>query len=247
MENRDIQAELDLLLAGRLLFGFLDCEKCIEWAISLTQKGYKADSLNTLTSQDVTNYYDVSNCFEKLIGELGLIKKEDSKELFQIFISDVAQGVIDGRVEPMKGLSVMDAIGSIEADYSGDMIDQFSYLAYDASMLDGHPSFYSGLTPENIEEVIKDEMRMLLYAPMYPLGRVIDLIYCMECGDFTHWICNETDPVSNPDLRVCDKCGLQQYLAWYRVADRKQMLQLLDNDCMTLLDKKMNAEIKSLI
>lgn len=228
MENKDLQTELDLLLAGRLLFKFLDCEKCTDWAISLLQNGYESDYIQAIASQYITDYLEIEHYFEKMVDELGLIRKDDSRELFQIFVSDIAHQVIDGRMEPIKSLHMMDAMSAVEVDYIADTVDQFSYLAYDISSLDRQTSFYTGLTHDNIEGVIKDEMKMLLYAQTYGLDRIIDLIFCEKCVKFRHVMREVSEFVPETIYTGCEECHSEEYLAWHRVDDRKQILQLLE-------------------
>lgn len=229
MEKEDLQKDLDLLLAGRLLFGFLDCEKCIEWAISLRENGYKTDTIASIANRELKNSFEVEHQFKKLIKELGLEEKEDAQELFKTFISHVAHGVIEGWLEPAKGLSIMDGLVSLGADYVGDRIDQFSYLAYDTFSLDKRTSFYEGLTHENKDEVVKDEMKMLLHAQDYGLDRVIDLIFCKQCAKFTHIMREVSDYIPATTSTCCEKCSSEEYLAWHRIADRKVILQLIEN------------------
>ncbi|MFV0468402.1 MAG: hypothetical protein ACK5MK_05680 [Dysgonomonas sp.] len=230
MEKKDLQLELDLLLARRLLSGFLDGQKCIDWTVSLMQRDYESDNLYILAGLDSNDGRGIEHYFEELIDDLGLTQNRDAKELFQIYVSDIACQVLKREIEPLKGLSIMEEIRiqSFDFDYSTYIINQFSYLAEDISLLGEYQLFYIGLTEENIEEVIIDEMKMLLLAQAKDLDDITNLIYCKKCNDFSHSKYKEKGGLLKKGGWHCVKCDSEKHLAWYNVADRKQILKMIE-------------------
>lgn len=230
MEKIDLQQELDLLLADRLLSGFFDGQKCIDWAISLMQRDYQSDNLYILAGLDNNEGLSIEHYLEKSIDDFGLLANRDEEKLFRLYISDIAHQVINEQIEPSKGLQMIEniRIQSFEFDFIID-INQFSYLSEDISLLGEYQLFYIGLTQENIDEVIVDEMKMYLLAQSKGLGNVIDLIYCKECNDFTYSEYKEKGWLLKRGGWYCEKCNSKNYLAWNNVADRKQILNKLEN------------------
>lgn len=230
MEKKDLQLELDLLLASRLLSGFFDGQKCIDWTVSLMQRGYESDNLYILAGLDSDDGRGIEHYLEKLIDDLGLTQHRDAEELFQIYVSDIASQVLKKEIAPLKGLSIMEEIRiqSFDSDYSTYTINQFSYLAEEISLLGEYQLFYIGLTEENIEEVIVDEMKMLLFAQSKDLNDITNLIYCEKCNDFSHSKYKEKGWLLKKGRWHCEKCDSEKYLAWYNVTDRKQILKMIE-------------------
>lgn len=232
MEKLDLQLELDLLLADRLLSGFFDGQKCIDWAVSLMQRNYESDNLYILAGLDSNDVRGIEHYFDKLIDDLELTQNRGAEELFQIYVSDIACQVLKREIEPLKGLSIIEEIRiqSFDSDYSTYTINQFSYLAEDISLLGKYQLFYIGLTEENIEEVIIDEMKMLLLAQAQAkdLYDIANLIYCKECNDFSHSKYKEKGWLLKKSGWYCEKCDSKKYLAWHNVTDRKQILKMIE-------------------
>ena len=231
MEKDKLQLELDMLLANRLLTDFLAGQKCIDWAISLMQRGYECESLYILAGLDSNDWRSIEDYFGKLAEDLELTLDRKDEDLFMLLTSDIAKQVIDAAIKPQNGLSMMEntRIQLFDTDLPVDRLYTFMYLEEDISQLGDYQLFYTGLTKENIDEVIIDEMKIFLIAQSKELGDISSLIYCDECKSFTHFQYKKKRWIFKKEGWYCDKCNLSSYLAWNNVPDRKRILEILEN------------------
>jgi hypothetical protein len=229
MEKKEIQHKTDLLLASIYLLD-PDRKQYVDWAINLLQNGVETPDLYILAGLDVADQYFIEHYFGRISEELGLIIDRKKEELFHISASVVAQKVVKGTIDPRKGLNMMENIWiqSIDFEYSNVVLNQFVYLAEDISLLGEHQLFYIGLTEENIDEVIVDEMRMFLLEQPKEIKDVCNLIFCYRCNDFSNSKYKEKDSLIKQGIWCCEKCDSMKYLAWYNVANRKEILKMLE-------------------
>ena len=232
MRNISLQQELDLILSRKLISGFIDNKKCIDWAISLMQRGYESEYLYILAGLDYYEWHSIEKYFDLLIEDLHLMRNENKEELFYLYASNIAHLVIENEIEPRRGLKTMEEIWlqTLDIDFSDMELVQFSYLAEDASLIGEYQIAYIGLTEENLNEVIVDEMKMFLQIKNKELYNISNLIYCNKCTSFTHSEYKENGWLFKRWGWHCKKCNSKEFLAWYNVADRKQIIKILEND-----------------
>ena len=231
MDKKDLQRELDLLLAERLISGFIDGQKCIDWAITLMQRGYESENLYILAGSDNDEAISIEHYLNRLTDDLELEQNRNEDELFYTYVSDIARQVIDGGISPEKGLSVMEdiRIQTWDSDFAIDLF-QFSDLAEDSSLIGEYQIFYIGLTEENRDEVIIQEMKMFLIAKEKGIQNIRDLIYCHKCKSLSQAEYIEKGWIVKKGDWYCKKCKSKDYLAWYKVTDRAQILKILENE-----------------
>lgn len=232
MRNLSLQQELDLILSRKLISGFIDNKKCIDWAISLMQRGYESENLYILAGLDNNDGISIEHYFDLLIEDLQLIRNENKEELLYLYTSNIAHLVIENEIEPRKGLAMMEEIWlqTLDVDFSDMELVQFSYLAEDASLIGEYQIAYIGLTEENLNEVIVDEMKMVLQIKNKKLYNISNLIYCNKCKSFSHSEYKENGWLFKRGGWYCKECNSKGFLAWYNAADRKQILKILEND-----------------
>lgn len=229
MKNEHLQQELELLLAERLISGFIDGEKCIEWAISLMERGYESDNLHILAGLDINDGMSIEHYFERLIDDLQLEQRRSENKLFCIYTSNIAHQVVDGKISPRKGLSVMEdiRIRTWNSDFSINLY-QFTYLEEDILLLGEYQLFYNGLTKDNVDEVIIQEMKMFLFTQEKCLGDIKNLIYCNRCKSFSQIEYREVGWIIKKGDWYCKECRSKDFLAWNNIQDRKQILKILE-------------------
>lgn len=225
MENSNLQQEVDFLLARQYIAGF-NGKKYTDWAISLMQQGYQSMNLDILAGLDDNDRTSIERYFKQSTEDLQLNINKDKEQLLLNYTFVVARRVIDGRIKPQAGLAVMEEIRNQIYGYDFTKIDliQFSYLANDANEMDDYIMSYNGLTKENLDEVIIEEMKMFLIAKSLPIENIRDLIYCNKCKCFSSTFYREGGLFTRRK-RLCKKCHSKNFLAWNNVADRKQILQ----------------------
>lgn len=228
MIKEEIQYKTDVLLAT---IRWIDANRkqYIDWAIKLLLAGVENENLYILAGLDENDWSSIEQYFIAATKDLDLKTNQTSEELFHIATSIIAQEVIDGKTQPRKGLALLEKI-SRYASVDGYLIDslyQFEELAEDLSLLGEYNQFYSGLTLENINEVIIDEMKMFLIAQSKGWKNITNLIYCDKCNNLS---LSEHKIVGWFRKRYkwyCKKCHSKNFLDWYKINDRKQILEKL--------------------
>jgi|GEM_PF-1255245 len=231
MDRKILQHELDLLLAEWLISGFTERENSINWALSLMERGYQSENLYILAGLDADEGFSIEHYLERLIDDLQLERKNDENELIYIYMSDIAYQVIEGKISPQKGLSIMEAIRieSYHSDFSID-IYQFSDLEEDISLIGEYQLFYDGLTEENTDTVIIQEMKMFLLEKAKNIQHIRNLIYCNKCKSFSQDKYVEKGWIIKNGGWYCKQCDSQKYLCWHKVTDREEILKIAESD-----------------
>ncbi|NDV66861.1 hypothetical protein [Bacteroides sp. 224] len=226
--KKKIQEELDLLLAETLL-GVGYSSKYIDWALSLMERGYESENLYILASLDKNESYDIEKYLQKSVDDLGLTFHREEQYLFDMYLSSVPRKVLNGEMHPQKGLAILEKM-YLETYYELESINcpsVFMELAEDASLIGDYQIYYTGLTHENLDEVIIDEMKMFFLAKERNIDDVLQLIYCQKCNSFSRTVYKEKGWFGIASW-CCRNCDSEKYLAWHRVADRKQILEMLE-------------------
>lgn len=230
MDKEILQFELDLLLADKLINSeYLDNTKCINWAVSLMERGVNSGYVDILAGLGVNDSFAVEDYFQKLIDELDLNGNKKSTELFQLYVIDISQKVIAGRLSPDQGLEIFSNIIYYEdnCDFSTELIKPFSALSESISLMDEYQLFYTNLTKESKDEAILNEMKMLLFRISKDLASDLNLIYCNTCNDFTPIATNQKGWLFKTEEIVCNKCKSTNFISWNNVLNQKRILDLL--------------------
>jgi len=229
MKNLNLQQRVDLLFAEQLILGF-NGKKYTDWAISLMQEDYQSVNLDILAGLDNNDRISIEHYFKRLTEDLHLNINKDKEQLLSSYTFVIAQMVIDEQIKPEKGLNIMEEIRIQMYGYgfTENELIQFSYLTDDALSMDDYQMFYKGLKKENLDEVITDEMKMYLLSKPKSIEDVRDLIYCNKCNCFGYAFYREGGLFSKGNWH-CKKCSSKNFLAWWNVPDRKQILQKLDS------------------
>jgi len=88
MEKLSLQEELDLILARQLISGFIDNKECIDWAISLIQRGYRSENLYILAGLDFNDVWNIDSYFKKTVEDLNIdsdMKKQYLLDFYLIY------------------------------------------------------------------------------------------------------------------------------------------------------------------
>ncbi len=114
---------------GEKLVTNYDYKKIVAWAYQLIVKGYQSENLLILAglgneSSDVIDIY-----FKKTIEDLKISTDKSDKELIEIFALQLINEVVEEKIDPRDGLSLMQEI-VIATDYS-DRFIQFYALQED--------------------------------------------------------------------------------------------------------------------
>lgn len=243
MKKAELQYSLDVLLA-KMLFIYKDHKQYINWAIELLQAEVENENLYILAGLDDSDSLSMEKYFTAATEELDLKTDRTTEELFHIATSIIAQEVIDGKMQPRKGLTLMERISkyTVVDDYLIDSLYQFEDLAEDLSLLGEYNLYYSGLTLENIDEVIIDEMKMFLIAQSRGWKDITNLIYCDKCKSFSRVKYKKKGWLIKKYIWSCEECDSLKYLDWHKVENRKLILEKIEDE--EKLEKLKNVEIK---
>jgi hypothetical protein len=123
-----IEQEVYGIMGEKLVTNY-DHKKIIAWAYQLIVKGYQSENLLILAglgneSSDVIDIY-----FKKTIEDLKISTDKSDKELIEIFALQLINEVVEEKIDPRDGLSLMQEI-VIATDYS-DRFIQFYALQED--------------------------------------------------------------------------------------------------------------------
>jgi len=107
MRNLSLQEELDLILANQFISGFPDNKKCIDWAISLMQRGYDSESLYILAGLDYYEWYNIEKYFECVCMDLNLNIETEESLLIKKYIKYTILDAINKKVDPEVSLGLL--------------------------------------------------------------------------------------------------------------------------------------------
>lgn len=239
MKNKELEEELNLLLAYQLLYGSFDNQKCIEWSINMMQQGINSENLSILAGLDPRDSYSVEYYVQKIIIEFGLNKNLDEEDLFRKYVFNIAQQVIDAQLSPQEGLSILYNLILQCSQYNFDtaIIYQFYYLSEDIESLDYCTHYYTGLTDENKDEAIVNEMKLLLLDCDHQYQSDNELIYCYICKRLSYRVFDKGRWFSRSKQCICRQSHSKEYLSWGNIPDQKQILEILQNNSITVHQK----------
>lgn len=230
MKKAELQYSLNVLLA-KMLFIFKDYKQYIDWAIELLQEGVENENLYILAGLDDNDWLSIEKYFTIATEELDLKTDRTTEELFHIATSIIAQEVIDGKMQPRKGLTLMESISkyTVVDDYLIDSLYQFEELTEDLFLLGEYNLYYRGLTFENIDEVIIDEMKMFLIAQSKGWKNIPNIFYYDKCKDFSRAKYKKKGWSIKRYIWSCKKYDSREYLDWHKVEDRKLILEKIED------------------
>jgi TRAP-type uncharacterized transport system, periplasmic component len=222
----DIKEETHKLLAIRLLT-FFDSKKFVDWAMILLQNGYESESLVILAGLDNDTTEEREKYFWQSIDELQLDIIKDDFELISNYAIYIAKAVMDNQLNPISGLEVMQSIVQ-GSGYSKRFIpfyeieEDLDYLKYDNMTI-----FNSGLTLENVENVIKKEFELFLEAERLKItDEVRESSYCQKCKSIAVPKLKKMFRLRRPhivQIWVCSKCGSRK-LNHFCTQDGKEII-----------------------
>jgi len=199
-----VQEETYKLLAQRVLSHF-DSKKLIDWAIMLMGKGFDSESLIILAGLDSDTTEEREQYFWQTIDELGFDINRTDFELIENYAVYVAESVVNKKIAPMDGLTIMQDIVR-STDYSKKYVkfyeidEDLDYLKYD-----NHTIFNSGLTLKNADSFIIREFELFLETEKHNIHeKTRELAYCKHC-----------DKIEKPKLKnIKNWIGKVKYQTW---------------------------------
>ncbi|QCK16105.1 hypothetical protein [Mangrovivirga cuniculi] len=199
-----VQEETYKILAQRVLSHF-DSKKLIDWAIMLMGKGFDSESLIILAGLDSDTTEEREQYFWQTIDELGFDINRTDFELIENYAVYVAESVVNKKIAPMDGLTIMQDIVR-STDYSKKYV-QFYEIDEDLDYLkyDNHTIFNSGLTLKNADSFIIREFELFLETEKYNIDdKTRELAYCKHC-----------DKIEKPKLKnIKNWIGKVKYQTW---------------------------------
>ena len=227
MNKERLQRELDLLRGASFSRIPTDGQRYIDWAYQLMLRGYESENLFALASLYSHEELSIDRYLALVVNELGLDIKKSPKELFHVYVKDVAKQVVEHKLAADEGLLILNNLwyDTLETDFSNECIEQFTYLSEDITLMDDEYTIsYVGLTKENYAKVIQEEMELLLLLDEENLYDIVDLIYCNKCKALRR---SEFKKHNIKGRWQCKGCESTDYLAWCDVSDRSQLLGLI--------------------
>lgn len=227
-----VQAETYKILAQRELSHF-DSKKLIDWAIMLMHKGFDSESLIILAGLDSDTTEEREQYFWQTIDELGLNVNRNDFELIEDYAKYVAESVVNKRIAPMDGLTIMQNIVR-STDYSKKYV-QFYEINEDLDYLkyDNHTIFNSGFTLKNADSFITREFELFLETEKYNIDdKTRELAYCKSC-----------DKIEKPKLKsVRNWIGKVKYQTWVcGLCESKDILHFSSQKGKEIIMTRINA------
>jgi len=154
-----MSAELRKLVAHRAI-GLATGEDHVDWALAALEAGQDSEHLRMLAGLGTNPHWqDVRDYFERAREELGQ-ELPPVGQVIPLFVSDVAQGIVDGTVAPLLGCREIYHALQVE----GVQVPQLEYEAW-LYLEDGlEPGTYQELAGAALTEAIRREAVRLLGA-----------------------------------------------------------------------------------
>lgn len=227
-----VQEETYKILAQRVLSHF-DSKKLIDWAILLMGKGFDSESLIILAGLDSDTTEEREQYFWLTIDELGFDINRTDFELIENYAVYVAESVVNEKIAPMDGLTIMQDIVR-STDYSKKYV-QFYEIDEDLDYLkyDNHTIFNSGLTLKNADSFIIREFELFLETEKYKIDdKTRELAYCNHC-----------DKIDKPKLKsVRNWIGKVKYQTWVcGLCESKDILHFSSQKGKEIIMTRINA------
>lgn len=227
-----VQEETYKILAQRL-FSYFDSKKLIDWAIMMMENGYDSESLIILAGLDNESTEEREQYFWQTIDELNLDVNKSDFDLIDNYAEYVAESVVNKKIAPKDGLSIMQEIVR-STDYSSKYV-QFYELDEDLDYLkyDNRTIFNSGLTLKNADSFITREFELFLDTEKHKIDKNIrESAYCKQCGS-----------IEKPKLKdkrnligqvkyeywVCGKCESKDILHFRNQKGREIIIEKIKN------------------
>ncbi len=157
----NVQEETYKILAQRL-FLYFDSKKLVDWAVMMLENNYESESLIILAGLDSDSTEEREKYFWKSLGELDLDVNKEDIELIDNYAIYIAESVVNGKISPKDGLSIMQNIIQ-SSDYSEkyfkfyEINEDLDYLKYDNNTI-----FNNDLSLENLDSYIIKEFELFL-------------------------------------------------------------------------------------
>ncbi len=225
--------ETQILLAKRLFWGF-DSQKYVDWAIDLLYADIESESLIILAGLNGYDTQEKEEYFWKSIEELQIDIKKSDDELIENYALFTARQVVENKLKPLDGLSIMLEIVSV-TDYDVKYTQFFGidedldYLSHNEQTI-----FNSGLRKDNIEEYVKTEFELFIETVSLDLDNsIFDKAICNKCGLITkpklknkRKLCTTT----TYQIWICGNCGTDKIEHFNSQAGKKRIIEQLKED-----------------
>ncbi len=227
-----VQEETYKILAQKVLSHF-DSKKLIDWAIMLMGKGFDSESLIILAGLDSDTTEEREQYFWQTIDELGFDLNRTDFELIENYAVYVAESVVNKKIAPMDGLTIMQDIVR-STDYSKKYI-QFYEIDEDLDYLkyDNHTIFNTGLTLKNADSFVTREFELFLETEKCKIDdKTRELAYCKTC-----------DKIEKPRLKnIRNWIGKVKYQTWVcGLCESKDILHFSSQKGKEIIMTRINA------
>ncbi len=227
-----VQEETYKILAQRVLSKF-DSKKLIDWAIMLMGKGFDSESLIILAGLDSYTTEEREQYFWQTIEELELDINRTDFELIDDYAIYVAESVVNKKIAPKEGLSIMQDIVR-SSDYSKKYV-QFYEIDEDLDYLkyNNYTIFNTGLSLKNVDSFITKEFELLIETEKYKIDdKTRELAYCKSC-----------DKIEKPKLKIVKNwIGKVKYQTWVcGLCESKDILHFSSQKGKEIILKRINA------
>lgn len=220
-------------LLGEKLISNFDSKKYVNWAVTLLENGYDSESLIILAGLNYDTTEEREEYFWKSVDELDIIIDKSDFELIENYAEYIAYEVVNERIEPIIGLSIMQHIVR-ETDYSSKYV-QFYELSEDLDYLthDSRVIYSSGLSLINKNAFIKEEFRIFLELENLKIDKIIrEQSLCNKCGQFEKPILKTKYQLKKPykyQVWVCAKCGSDKIKHYSNQNVKRKIIEIHQN------------------
>ena len=223
----DIVLETYKILALRK-FKYFDSKMLVDWAVLLLQNGYDSESLTILAGLDNEQTEVRENYFWNSIQELDLNLNKTESEIIDVYAKDIAKKVIEGKLNPIKGLSIMSEI-VVLSDYSGKYIhfyeveDDISNLKHDNSTIFNH-----NLNHNNINSFLIKEFQLFLeMEQLHIKDEIRNSSICQNCNSIQETtLKTKKNFFGKPKYNywVCSNCGSNDVISFRTQIGREMII-----------------------
>lgn len=151
--NEALEFSTEALLGSERL-GLADDAAYVSWAITRLSEGLDSPNLRMLAGlEPLLNHFEVKHHFIKALKELRIERKSEKEEI-ESYVTEVAQAVVNGRIQPKVAVATMNSI-CIASDYPSELM---GWYALDDARMDleygTYPHAYPKAYNRDFSEVV---------------------------------------------------------------------------------------------
>lgn len=134
MNNLDLQARTNLLLAEEEIKGYKNSDQYIEWAIWAMEAGYTSTNLDILAGLDNTDVFEIDKYFRRAVTDFCLNINIEKIQLLDFFLIYKIEEVLSNPAILDKTISILDDTVYRTSYFNNNHLDFFFYFDEDENL-----------------------------------------------------------------------------------------------------------------